>query len=92
MLRSIATILLLASTSAAAAGTQAFHVGVRVVSSAKVAAVPAAERDRIRLEVASHGAQSPFVLVGAKGGMVPSSGEVNFPGGSTDDVVVTFLY
>jgi|tagenome__1003787_1003787.scaffolds.fasta_scaffold18976495_2 hypothetical protein len=92
MVRAMTTILFLASTSAAAVTQAGFHVGARVVSSAKVAAVPAARRDRIRLEVASHGAQEPFVLVGAKGGFVPSSGEVKSPGGSGDDVVVTFLY
>ena len=91
MLRVVA-ILLLASFSAAAATQAGFHVGVRVVSSAKVAATPAAQRDRIQLEVASHGAQAPLVLVGGAAGWVPASGEVKLGPGSSDVVVVTFLY
>jgi hypothetical protein len=91
MLR-IATILLLAASSAAADTQAAFHVGVRVVSSATVAAVSAAEPEGIRLEVASHGAQAPLVLVGGAARSVPSSREVNPTASSADEVVVTFLY
>lgn len=91
MLRVIA-ILLLASFPAAAARQAAFHVGVHVVSSAKVAAMPAAQRDRILLEVASHGAQAPLVLIGGAAGWVPSSGEVKFRATASSAVVVTFLY
>lgn len=91
MLRVIA-ILLLASFPAAAARQAAFHVGVRVVSSAKIAATPAVRRDRIQLEVASHGAPAPLVLVAGAAGWVPSSGEVKLEASSGDEVVVTFLY
>jgi hypothetical protein len=90
MLRVIA-ILLLASFPAAASRQAAFHVGVRVVSSAKVAAMPAAQRDRIQLEVASHGAQAPLVLVNGAARWMPSSGEVKFRA-TSDAVVVTFVY
>jgi acetyl esterase/lipase len=89
MLR-IAALLLLASAPVAAAPQAAFHVGARVVSSAKVAAVPAADRDRIQLEVAGHGTQAPVVQVGG-GGWVLSSGEVQLSA-PADEIVVTFLY
>jgi hypothetical protein len=89
-MRRIAALLLLASAPVAAATQAGFHVGARVVSSAKVAAVPAAERDRIQLEVAGHGAHAPVVQVGG-GGWVVSSGEVQL-NAPADEVVVTFLY
>jgi hypothetical protein len=91
MLRTLA-ILLLASAPAAAATQAGFHVGVRVVSSAKVAAVPAAQLDRIRLDVVSHGAQAPVVLVGGAGGWVLSESEVRLKATSSGEVVITFLY
>jgi hypothetical protein len=90
MLRALA-LLLLASTSAGAATQAGFHVGVRVVSSAKISAIPAAQRDRIQLEVASHGALAPVVLVGGAGGWVLSPEEVELRAPS-DEVVITFLY
>lgn len=90
MLRALA-LLLLGSTSAAAATQAGFHVGVQVVSSAKVAAIPAAQRDRIQLEVASHGTVAPVVLVGGAGGWVISPEEVRLKAPS-HEVVITFLY
>ncbi|HEY6911590.1 MAG TPA: hypothetical protein VI356_19590 [Myxococcales bacterium] len=65
---------------------------MRVVSSAKVAAVPAAQRDRIMLQVVSHGAQAPLVLLGGANGWVASSGEVKLTAPPSGAVVVTFLY
>lgn len=91
MLRAIA-ILLLASSSAAAAPQAGFHVGVRVVSSARVAAAPAAQRDRIHVEAATHGTEAPLVVVGGTRARLPASGEVRMNGGSSEEVVVTFLY
>ena len=90
MLR-VAALLLLASAPVAAAPQAAFHVGARVVSSAQVAALPAAQRDRIELEVASHGTQAPVVQVGGAGGWVLSSGEVQLKA-PADEIMVTFLY
>jgi hypothetical protein len=91
MLRIIAMAVLV-SASAAASSQAGFHVGVRVVSSARIAAAPAAQPDRIHVEAATHGTPAPLVVVGDKSGWVSSSSEVKMNPGSADGVVVTFLY
>jgi hypothetical protein len=88
----IIAMAVLVSASAAASSQAGFHVGVRVVSSARVAAAPSAQPDRIHVEAATRGTRAPLVVVGDKGGWVPASGEVNMSPGSADGVVVTFLY